>query len=131
MFAYLDLNWKPSTAVTEPPAGKAPGIVRGDTFAHTIRITDGWVDNMQANTFAAQLRRARLTGATAGDAVASFSVVETQDDDDLLVTIGLTSTQTSSRPNDRFWDMQATQGSTITTLLTGKVKVFDDVTRAA
>lgn len=131
MPAYLDLVWKPTTTETTPPVGKAPAIYRGDTYAHAFRITDGWLEGLQAGTFIAQLRPARLTGSTAATPTASFSVVETQDVDDLIVTVGLTSAQTLALPAALFWDLQSTDGSTVSTLVTGKVKVLDDVSRAA
>lgn len=132
MYAVLDLVWKPTTADPTPPVGKASAIVRGDTYAHNLRITDGWLDGLQAGPFAAQLRTARLTGSTADAPTASFSVVETQDVDDLIITIGLTVTQTLALPVvPLYWDLEHTSGAVKTTLLSGKVKVLDDVTRAA
>lgn len=132
MFASLSLTWKPSGSSTSPPVGKASAIVRGDTYAHNIRITDGWLEGLQAGTFAAQIRRARLKTSTGGDPVASFSVVETQDVDDLVLTIGLTAAVTVALPAaEMYWDLQHTDAGVVTTLLSGKVVVLDDVTRVA
>jgi hypothetical protein len=131
LFAFLDLTWKPSSTESTPPVGKAPAIVRGDTYAHTIRITDGWLNGLQDGTFAAQIRTARLSGATAASPLVSFTVAELQDVDDLLVTFSLTSEETLDLPPEWFWDLQTTEGSTVTTLLAGKGRTLDDVTRVA
>ena len=133
MFGRLDLTWKPKgpTDVT-PPAGKAPAIVRGDTYAHVIRVTDGWLLGLQDNDYAAQLRADRLTSSTAGDPLASFTVDLEQDGDALLITIGLTSTVTLGLLEDMFWDLQSiSAGDVVTTLLSGAAKTLDDVTRVA
>lgn len=127
MFAILDLTWKPSVTSTSPPMGKAPALVRDDPYDHTFRVTDGWAD-LGGETFAAQLRPARLTGSTAADATADFDVETEQDGDDLLIHLHLDATATAALPSAMFWDCQQVDGST---LLAGKAKVLDDVTRAA
>lgn len=129
MFGILDLTWKPSASQTSPPAGKAPAIVRGDTYEHTIRVTDGWLDGLGSLDWYAQLRRARLTSATAPDPVADFDVDTDQDADDLLVLIALSSTVTTDLPIDMFWDLESVDGLIVATLLAGKAKTLDDVTR--
>ena len=133
MFATLDFVWKPSASSPTPPVGKGPAIVRNDTFAHTFRITDGIVNGYDDWTFIAQIRRARLTSGTAGAAVADFTVVEEADGDDLLIHLSLPSATTTalSLPSGGFWDLQLSLAGVITTWLSGKVKVLDDVSRAA
>lgn len=136
MFATLDLTWKPTspTDIT-PPAGKAPAIVRGDTYAHRFRVTGGVTDGLDDYDWAAQLRTARLGGATAGDPTAEFTVDLEVDGDDLLVTIGLAWTVTIGLPASTvplFWDCQiVSDGDVVTTVLAGKAKALDDVTRVA
>jgi hypothetical protein len=133
MPASLDLVWKPASASdAAPPVGKAKAIYRHDTYSHTIRITDGWLEDLQDFDYAAQLRPARLTGSTSGDPLAEFTVDLEQDGDDLLVTIGLASATTIGLPTSMFWDLQISDGGTdpVTTLLAGKAKCLDDVTRA-
>lgn len=143
MFGILDLTWKPSAASTSPPAGKAPAVVRNDPYVHGIVIPGAWA-TLGAEEFDAQVRAARLTGATAGTALADFAVVnergvyndavdpptftETVDGPDLRIVISLTATQTTSLATAWFWDMQQVAGST---LLAGKGKTLDDVTRVA
>lgn len=146
MYGILDLTWKPSASEPSPPVGKAPAIIRNDPYDHGIVVAGAW-DTLGAEVFEAQLRLARLTGATAGAATAVFSVVnergtydaeaeeftEAVDGEDLRIVIGLTAEQTSALPANLaktagFWDMQQVDGSTI---LAGKAKVLDDVTRVA
>lgn len=130
----LSLTWKPSASAPTPPAGQSAAIYRGDTYAHVLEF---WNDEAETDPFAltgtptAQIRSARLTSATAGDALADFACVISGAGDNIL-TISLTAAETLALPAGAtlFWDCQLTDGSTITTLLAGKVKVLDDVTRA-
>lgn len=137
MWAYLDLTWKPSATSTTPPAGKAPAIVRNDSYAHTIVVTDGVLNGYDDWTFTAQIRTARLAaGVTAGSAVTDFAVAlapNATDANDLDVILSLTSAQTTDLdlPAGGYWDLQLENAGVITTWLAGKVKVLDDVTRAA
>jgi hypothetical protein len=127
MYAVLDLTWKPTADSTTPPAGKAPAIVRNDPYDHTFRVTAGWAD-LGAETFIAQVRPARLTGSTAAAATADFEVETEQDGVDLLIHLHLDASVTTALPAALFWDVQQVDGSTI---VAGKAKVLDDVTRAA
>lgn len=129
MFAILDLTWKPSATSTSPPVGKAPAIYRNDPYDHTIRVTDGWAD-LGAEEFAAQVRPARLTGEDAATATADFDVTTEQDSADLLIHLHLDADVTTAlaATDVAFWDLQQLDGST---LLAGKAKILDDVTRAA
>lgn len=128
MYAVLDLVWKPTADSTSPPTGKAPAIVRNDPYDHTFRVTAAWAD-LGTETFEAQVRTARLTGSTAAAATVDFAVETEQDGVDLLIHLHLTATQTTSLPSvPLFWDCQMVDGSTI---VAGKAKVLDDVTRAA
>jgi hypothetical protein len=127
MFANLDLNWKPTADSTTPPAGRAPAIVRNDPYTHVVVVTGGWAD-LGGETFEAQIRTARLTGSTVAAATADFTVTTAQDVLDLHIILSLTAAQTTALPAAGFWDLQQVDGST---LLAGKVKVLDDVTRVA
>lgn len=131
MWAYLDLVWKPSATEPTPPAGKGSAIIRGDTESRTIRVTDGTLNGYDAWDWSAQIRAQRLTGATAGDPLVSYTVTLEPDGDDLLVHLLLAPNETLTLPNAAFWDLQLTDGTTVTTWLSGKVKVLDDVTRAS
>jgi hypothetical protein len=132
LFATLDLTWKPSTSAPTPPAGKAPAIVRNDTYSHTIRITDGVLNGYDDWTFIAQIRESRLTGSTAAAALASFTVTEEADGGDLLIHLLLptATTTTLDLPNGGYWDLQLSLSGVITTWLAGRVKVLDDVSRS-
>lgn len=138
MYGVLDLTWYPTANDPTPPAGKASRIVRGDTYSHVIAF---WNDEEETDPFAitgdvtAQIRVARLTSATGGDPIADFAVVVSGAGNN-IVTISLTPAQTLALParmadENYFWDLQSDDGGTITTLLAGKVKVLNDVTREA
>ena len=127
MYALLDLVWKPNATQTEPPAGRAPAIIRDDPYTHTFVVTGGWAD-LGGESFEAQIRTARLTGDTAAAATVDFTVTTEQDGTDLLIHLSLTAAQTLGLPAAGFWDLQQVDGGT---LVAGKVKVLDDVTRLA
>jgi hypothetical protein len=127
MFASLDLVWKPSSTSTSPPAGKAPAIIRDDPYTHVFVVEDGWAD-LGSEDFEAQIRTARLTGDTDDPATVDFTVTTEQDGADLRIILALTAAQTLELPKEGFWDLQQIDGGT---LVAGKVKVLDDVTRVA
>jgi hypothetical protein len=131
MYGVLDLTWKPSPSQPTPPEGKAPCLIRNDPYDHTIRVTGGWAD-LGGEEFVAQARLARLTGATAGDATVDFEVTKEQDALDLLIHFHVDQAVTTALPTalsaGGFWDCQIVDGHTI---LAGKAKLLDDVTRAA
>lgn len=135
MYATLDLVWKPSAGVATPPAGKAPAIVRNDTYSHTIRVTDGTLNGYDTWDWIAQIRPLRLVaGATVAAALADFTVSLETDGDDLLVHLLLSSTTTTALSLPKagaFWDLQLADAGVVATWLSGKVKVLDDVSRAA
>ena len=133
MPALLDLVWKYSAAHPTPPDGQAPAIYRGDTYTRPLQW---WTDSTNTTplpldvgaTYAAQIRENRLTaGATAGTPLASFAL--SVDQPNGLIIMTLTPTQTLALPSVGFWDIQENLGGVITTLIAGKVKVLDDVTR--
>lgn len=129
MFGVLDLDWQPSAKLPEMPVGHGPAIVRNDTYAHRIRILDGVENGYDTADFEAQVRLQRV-GPTEGDPVAIFTVVTEVDGADVLVTFSLTSAETTALGfSIAYWDLQVTQGVTVTTLLSGRVRVANDVTR--
>ncbi len=131
MYAVLDLTWKPSVTVTEPPTGKASAIIRDDPYTHVFVVTDGYLDlgaTPVLPEYVAQIRTARLTGETDDDPLADFTVEVEQDGDDFRITMSLTAEQTLELPSSGFWDMQQVDAGTI---LAGKIKVLDDVSRGA
>lgn len=148
MYAVLDLTFKPTAQTSKPPKGKGYAIVRNDPYLHTVAVAGGWA-TIGGETFAAQLRLARLTGTTAGPPTAVFTVTNRRgtitpiDGEDILVIDGtgpdlgiaieLTEEQTSALPailgrESGYWDLQQVGGGT---LLAGKIRVLDDVTRTS
>lgn len=129
MPGILNLTFKPAIGATPGP-GTANAIYRGDTYAHIIRF---WNDDEETDAFdiegdvTAQIRTARLTAAdeTPGDPLATFTVQVV----DNAITVSLTPEQTLELPSAGFWDLQVDNEGVLTTLLMGKVKVLDDVTR--
>lgn len=133
MPGLLDLNWKPSAASASPDAGQSAQIYRGDTYSHVIEF---WEDVAETDPFAitgtvtAQIKAARLTSDADGTVLADFACVVSGAGSN-IVTISLTPAQTKDLPatGSPYWDLQVTNAGVITTLLTGKVKVWGDVTR--
>lgn len=132
MPGILDLTWRPSASSSAPAAGQSAQIYRGDTYSHSIGF---WNDEAETDPFAitgtvtAQIKSARLTSDADGTALASFACVVSGAGDN-IVTISLTPEQTEDLPEGAaYWDLQVDDSGTITTLLTGKVKVWGDITR--
>ncbi len=132
MPALLDLDWKPSASSAAPEAGHSSQIYRGDTYAHVIEF---WEDEAETDPFAitgtvtAQIKTARLTSDDDGTVLAAFTCAVSGAGNN-IVTISLTPTQTEDLPvGSLYWDLQVLNAGVITTLLTGKVKVWGDVTR--
>lgn len=128
MPGILNLTFKPAIGAV-PGVGTANAIYRHDSYAHIISF---WNDAEETDPFditgtvTAQIRTARLTAdATADDPLAEFTVQVV----DNTITVSLTSAQTTDLPSAGFWDLQVNNGGIITTLLMGRVKVLDDVTR--
>jgi hypothetical protein len=131
MYGILDLTWVVNANESSAPANKGEAIIRDDSYTLQVRITDGVANGLDDGEFRAQIRAARLEGTTNEAALATFAVTEDTDGDDLLVILFLTRAQTVDLPDKGFWDLQMTLGAEATTLLSGKVKVIDDTTRAA
>lgn len=131
MPGLLDLNWKPSASSSAPAVGQSAQIYRGDSYAHVIEF---WNDAEETDPFAitgtvtAQIKTARLTSDADGTVLAAFTCAVSGAGNN-IVTISLTPEQTEDLPAAAYWDLQVLDGTTITTLLTGKVKVWGDVTR--
>ena len=104
--------------------GTAPGIYRGDDWAHSFEFLDGEDPFVITGSVVAQIRVSRLVDETSDDPLANLDVVI----DSNVVTLSLDEEATVSLPKAWVWDMQNTVGGITTTLLTGKGKTFDDVT---
>lgn len=131
----LDLTVAPWSALDET-VPKAHGIYRDDPFALTLRF---WTDDtkttprdLSAGSWEAQLRAARVKGSVAVDPLAQFAVDDTDADTGVLV-ISLTRDETKAlalaASTDAFFEVQ--DETTGETLVTGKVRIFDDAGRPA
>lgn len=111
------------------PARRDLVIVRNDSYAHEITFVDDLAAPLDVSnrTWAAQIRSDPTSTGTA-DAV--FSVDTTSAASGVIV-LGLTTTDTAAlRANRTYrWDLQATTGSDVTTMVAGSVTVVQDVTR--
>ena len=131
----LDLTvapWMP-LETTQP---KAHGIYRDDPFVLPLNF---WTDetkttgrDLSGGSWEAQIRTARIAGATAADPLVQFAVDDTDAATGVLI-LSLTRAETRDLAlragADAFWELQdETNGET---LLTGKVKIFDDAGRPA
>lgn len=115
---------------------KAHAIYRDSPFTLALRF---WTDStkttgrdLSGGDFEAQLRKTRLRGATSGDPLEQFAVDDTDAANGVLV-ISLTRSQTRdlalAAGSDAFWEIQdQTSGET---LMTGKVRIYDDAGRPA
>lgn len=102
-------------------------LIKGDDYSHVITITNstGAID-ITGRTYSAQVRRVKNS---TGNADATFTCVVTNAIAG-EVTIMLTDIQTDLlSPINYWWDFQENAGGIITTLLAGRFKVLQDVTR--
>lgn len=101
-------------------------IYRGDDYVHVLTFVDDSIPpeplDISGYTFIAQIRD-RSEG---GILYADFDV----DDSDANVgVLVLSLTSDTSRVPTGYWDLEANDGSSITTWLRGSVKVAGDITR--
>jgi hypothetical protein len=109
------------------PANYPLALRIGDTETVSLTIQDstGTAINITGRTYAAQVRAttdASSTLATFSCAVVSGSAGTVN------CTLSATTTAALS-PGTGVWDLQETNGSTVTTLLAGPVTISQDVTR--
>jgi hypothetical protein len=110
----------------------APGIqnltfVRGDTETVQVTMTsDGAAPiNITGRTYASQLRTSPDISAISASATCSIT-----DAVNGVMTVLFTATSTATLdPGYYYWDLQETNGATVTTVLQGTVNVLPDVTR--
>lgn len=103
-------------------------IRTGDTETISVAIQDdaGAPVNITGRTYAAQIRS--TTDATSIIATFSCSIVSGAGGT-LAATLSATTTA-AIEPGLGVWDLQETNGSTVTTLLAGPVTIVQDVTRS-
>lgn len=100
----------------------------GDTETVSVTITDsnGSPVNISGRTYAAQIR----TYATDTAALATFSCSIINAAAGTLAATLSASTTAALTAGLAVWDLQETNGTTVTTLLAGQVTIVQDVTRA-
>ena len=110
----------------------APGIqnltfVRGDTETVQVTMTsDGTTPvDITGRTYAAQMRTTPDIAAISATATCSIT-----DAANGVMNASFTATSTATLdPGYYYWDLQETNGATVTTVLQGTVNVLPDVTR--
>lgn len=110
----------------------APGtqnltFVRGDTETVQVTMTsDGSTPvDITGRTYASQLRTSPDIAAIAATATCSIT-----DAANGVMQVVYTATSTAALdPGYYYWDLQETNGTTVTTVLSGAVTVLADVTR--
>lgn len=96
-----------------------------ETVSVTLQNENGTPVDIAGRTYAAQLR----TNASNTTILASFTCAIVDAASGTL-TASLTATQTAAlTPGLAVWDLQETNGSSVTTLLAGQVTIVQDVTR--
>lgn len=132
MPAKCDLTLAPWLPL-DPTVAKAHGCYRDSPYAVTVTLknADDTPRDISGGSFIAQIRTARLTGSTGGVPLETFDVDDTDAATGVLI-LGLTETQTKGlalkQGTDAFYDVQDTVSGE--TYLTGKFRIFDDVSRA-
>ena len=102
-------------------------IYQGDTYAHELRIKDSAnaVINITTRTYTGQIRKKRSTETAA----ATFSY-ELTDAANGTVVLSLTAGSTANISAGTYvYDFQETNGSAVTTLITGSCIVVGEVSR--
>lgn len=103
-------------------------VTRGDDFADTVTIKEGdplAAVDVSARTYTAQVRRK----ADDAEVVAQMSIDMT-DAATGQVTYSIADSVTDDMDGDYVWDFQQSTAGVVRTLMGGKFKISDDVTRA-
>jgi hypothetical protein len=110
------------------PATQNIKIMRGDTevFVITLKDSANVPIVITGNTFISQIRYLRDSASIA----ASFTCVVT-DGPNGVVTLTLTAGDSATLvAGPAFWDLQRTNASVVSTILSGKCTILADVSRA-
>lgn len=110
-------------------AGPGPrdiSIYRGDDYPHAVTFTDaaGAPLDVSAYAFTAQIRS--LSQGGTGEPLAEFTIDDSQAATGIVV-LSLAATETADLAAG-YWDLQADDGTTVSTWLAGRVSVSGDVT---
>jgi hypothetical protein len=110
------------------PANLPINIRIGDTETISVAIKDstGAAVNITGRTYAAQIR----TTTDAATALATFSCSIVSGAAGTLTATLSASTTAALTAGIAVWDLQETNGTTVTTLLGGSVTIVQDVTRS-
>ena len=110
------------------PANLPLNIRIGDTETISVAIKDstGAPVNISGRTYAAQIR----TTTDAATALATFSCSITNAEAGTLAATLSATTTAALTAGLAVWDLQETNGTTVTTLLGGSVTIVQDVTRS-
>jgi hypothetical protein len=110
------------------PANLPLNIRIGDTETISVAIKDstGAAVNITGRTYAAQIR----TTTDAATALATFSCSITNAAAGTLAATLSATTTAALTAGLAVWDLQETNGTTVTTLLGGSVTISQDVTRS-
>ena len=110
------------------PANLPLNIRIGDTETISVAIKDstGAPVNITGRTYAAQIR----TTTDAATALATFSCSITNAAAGTLAATLSATTTAAFTAGLAVWDLQETNGTTVTTLLGGSVTIVQDVTRS-
>ena len=110
------------------PANLPLNILIGDTETISVAIKDstGAPVNITGRTYAAQIR----TTTDAATALATFSCSITNAAAGTLAATLSASTTAALTAGLAVWDLQETNSTTVTTLLSGSVTISQDVTRS-
>jgi hypothetical protein len=104
-------------------------IYQGDTYAHELRIKDSANANVSitSRTYTGQIRKKRNS-----DTITATFTSQITNGANGIVVMTLTPANTASIPAGTYvYDFQETNGTTITTLITGTVTVVGEVTRVS
>jgi hypothetical protein len=102
-------------------------IYQGDTYAHELRIKDSSNANVSitSRTYTGQIRKKRNS-----DTITATFTSQITNGANGIVVMTLTSANTANISAGSYvYDFQETNGTTITTLITGTVTVVGEVTR--
>ena len=102
-------------------------IYKGDSYTHQINIKNSanTAINITGRTYISQVRKSKASNTV----IASFTTAITNAANGVL-TMSMTGSETSNiNTGIYYYDLQETNGSTITTLMGGKVTVTGEVSR--
>jgi hypothetical protein len=115
-----------SFSIGSPPPSVVWTIVRGDTAAFRVYVTDSERVPLVISewTIAMEVRRP----STSNSLVTTLSPEQTADDDDGEFTVSLSSGQSEDINTSDIFDIELSDGSRVWTICKGTITVIEDVT---